>query len=111
MVKVLGVTRIERRAVVELMGGYLDLLMQTEDFLREFEKIHETKWDVNLFKKFSLTQASEFQIKEILQLLESQSSVQIIANENNTNAIYYKIEIQSVLSNKLLLKYLNHYLI
>jgi hypothetical protein len=50
MVKVLGVTRIERRAVVELMGGYLDLLMQTEDFLREFEKIHETKWDVNLFK-------------------------------------------------------------
>jgi hypothetical protein len=64
---------------------------------------------VNLFKKFSLTQASEFQIKEILQLLESQSSVQIIANENNTNAIYYKIEIQSVLSNKLLLKYLNQY--
>jgi hypothetical protein len=62
-------------------------------------------------QKFSLTQASEFQIKEILQLLESQSSVQIIANENNTNAIYYKIEIQSVLSNKLLLKYLNHYLI
>jgi hypothetical protein len=58
-------------------------------------------------QKFSLTQASEFQIlKEILQLLESQSSVQIIANENNTNAIYYKI-IQSVLSNKLLLKYLN----
>jgi hypothetical protein len=58
-------------------------------------------------QKFSLTQASEFQIlKEILQLLESQSSVQIIANENNTNAIYYKIEIQSVLSNKLLLKYL-----
>jgi hypothetical protein len=75
------------------MGGYLDLLMQTEDFLREFEKIHETKWGVNLFKKFSLTQASEFQIlKEILQLLESQSSVQIIANENNTNAIYYKID-------------------
>jgi hypothetical protein len=26
-----------------------------------------------------------------------------------TNAIYYKIEIQSVLSNKLLLKYLNQY--
>jgi hypothetical protein len=50
-----------------------------------------------------------FKLKEILQLLESQSSVQIIANENNTNAIYYKIEIQSVLSNKLLLKYLNHY--
>jgi hypothetical protein len=62
----------------------------------------------SIYSKFSLTQASEFQIlKEILQLLESQSSVQIIANENN-NAIYYKIEIQSVLSNKLLLKYLNH---
>jgi hypothetical protein len=49
-------------------------------------------------KKFSLTQASEFQIKEILQLLESQSSVQIIANENNTMQsiikefkVYYRI--------------------
>jgi hypothetical protein len=62
----------------------------------------------SIYSKFSLTQASEFQI-EILQLLESQSSVQIIANENNTNTIYYKIEIQSVLSNKLLLKYLNQY--
>jgi hypothetical protein len=37
--KVLEVTRIERRAVVELTNGWLsDLLMQTEDFLREFEK-------------------------------------------------------------------------
>jgi DNA-binding ferritin-like protein (Dps family) len=61
--------------------------MQTEDFCANSKKYTKQK-DVNLFK-ISLTQASEFQIlKEILQLLESQSSVQIIANENNTNAIY-----------------------
>jgi hypothetical protein len=106
---VLEVNRIERRAVVELTNGWLSGFINADgDFLREFEKIHETKW-ASIYSKFSLTQASEFQIlKEILQLLESQSSVQIIANENNTNAIYYKIEIQSVLSNKLLLKYLNN---
>jgi hypothetical protein len=91
MVKVLEVTRIERRAVVELTnGGYLDLLMQTEIFCANSKKIHETKWR-QFIQKFSLTQASEFQIlKEILQLLESQSSVQIIANENNTNASIIK---------------------
>jgi hypothetical protein len=87
---VLEVTRIERRAVVELTnGGYLDLL-KTEIFCANSKKIHETKWR-QFIQKFSLTQASEFQIlKEILQLLESQSSVQIIANENNTNASIIK---------------------
>jgi hypothetical protein len=87
------------------MGGYLDLLMQTEDFLREFEKYTKQNGAI-IYSKFK---QNEFQIlKEILQLLESQSSVQIIANENN-NQYNYKIEIQSVLSNKLLLKYLNQY--
>jgi hypothetical protein len=90
------------------MGGYLDLLMQT--IFCANSKKYTKQNGASIYSKFSLTQASEFQIlKEILQLLESQSSVQIIANENNTNAIYYKIEIQSVLSNKLLLKYLNQY--
>jgi hypothetical protein len=75
------------------MGGYLDLCRR-RIFCANSKKY--TKQNGRQFiQKFSLTQASEFQIlKEILQLLESQSSVQIIANENNTNAIYYKIEIQ-----------------
>jgi hypothetical protein len=40
-------------------------------FSARIRKIHETKWR-QFIQKFSLTQASEFQIlKEILQLLEA----------------------------------------
>jgi DNA-binding ferritin-like protein (Dps family) len=108
--KVLEVTRIERRAVVELTNGWLSGFINADgEFSARIRKNTRNKIGRQFIQKFSLTQASEFQIlKEILQLLESQSSVQIIANEN-PNAIYYKIEIQSILSNKLLLKYLNQY--
>jgi hypothetical protein len=88
-------------------GGFINA---DGGFSARIRKNTRNKMGRQFIQKFSLTQASEFQIlKILLQLLESQSSVQIIANENNTNAIYYKIEIQSVLSNKLLLKYLNQY--
>jgi hypothetical protein len=63
--------RIERRAVVELTNGWLSGFINAEDFLREFENNTRNKWDVNL-KKFSLTQASEFQIlKEIFSYLKA----------------------------------------
>jgi DNA-binding ferritin-like protein (Dps family) len=90
--KVLEVTRIERRAVVELTNGWLSGFINDGGFSARIRKNTRNKMGRQFIQKFSLTQASEFQIlKEILQLLESQSSVQII-NENNTNAIYYKIK-------------------
>jgi flagellar biosynthesis/type III secretory pathway protein FliH len=66
--------------------------MQTEDFLREFEKTRNKMGRQFIQKKQFNSSKWISNIKEILQLLESQSSVQIIVNENNTNAIYYKIE-------------------
>jgi len=108
--QVLGITRLQRRAIVELTNGWLSGFINADGvFSARIRKNTRNKMGRQFIQKFSLTQASEFQIlKEILHLLQSQSSVQIIANENS-DAIYYKISIQSVLSNKLLLKYLNQY--
>jgi hypothetical protein len=51
------------------MGGYLDLLMQTEDFLR-IRKIRN-KMGRQFIQKFSLTQASEFQILKFFSYLKA----------------------------------------
>jgi hypothetical protein len=92
--------RIERRAVVELTNGWLSGFINADGGFSARIRKYTKQNGASIYSKFSLTQASEFQIlKEILQLLESQSSVQIIANENNTNAsiikskfkVYYRI--------------------
>jgi LAGLIDADG endonuclease len=118
--QVLEVVCLESRSAVELSNGWLSGFINADGgFSARIRKNPRTKTGLQFIQKFSLTQANEFQVlKEILALFESQSSVQIIPNKNNTllqsrkagaDATYYKIEIQSQKSTKLLLKYLENY--
>lgn len=109
--QVLEVVCLESRSAVELNNGWLSGFINADGgFSARIRKKSRTKTGLQFIQKFSLTQANEFQVlKKILDLFESQSSVQIIPNTNNTDAAYYKIEIQSQKSTKLLLKYLKSY--
>lgn len=109
--QVLEVDCFESRSAVELSNGWLSGFINADgEFSARIRKKPRTKTGFQFIQKFSLTQANEFQVlKEILVLFESQSSVQIIPNLTKTEATYYRIEIQSQKSTKLLLKYLENY--
>jgi DNA-binding ferritin-like protein (Dps family) len=109
--QILEVVCLNRRTAVELTNGWLSGFINAEGcFSARIRKNLRAKTGRQFIQKFSLTQANDFQVlKKILDLFESKSSVQTVANKNNTDVIYYKIEIQSQRSNKLLLNYLEQY--
>jgi hypothetical protein len=61
MVKVLGITRIERRAVVELTNGWLSGFINADGgFSARIRKNTRNKMGRQFIQKFSLTQTMNF---------------------------------------------------
>ena len=103
--------KLKRRPVINLTNGWLSGFINADGgFYTRIRKNARMKIGYQVIRKFILTQADELEtLEQIKYLLSSTSKVQTILNKNQSESIYYKLEVSSIKSNDLLLNYLAQY--